>query len=113
MTGTTVAVIQARMGSTRLPAKVLRPLGEHLVIDWVVRAARCATAVDEVVAPLFAEFEPTWLLISAGFDNLPGLSDELLDAKKEILKLRAELRRTQEERDILKKAVSIFSNPNE
>lgn len=31
-------------------------------------------------------------------------SDELLDAKKEILKLRAELRRVQEERDILKKA---------
>ena len=31
-------------------------------------------------------------------------SDELLDAKKEILKLRAELRRTQEERDIPKKA---------
>ncbi len=30
-------------------------------------------------------------------------SDELLDAKKEILKLRAELRRTQEERDIQKK----------
>ena len=30
-------------------------------------------------------------------------SDELLDAKKEILRLRAELRRTQEERDILKK----------
>jgi len=30
--------------------------------------------------------------------------DELLDAKKEILKLRAELRRVQEERDILKKA---------
>jgi transposase len=29
-------------------------------------------------------------------------SDELFDAKKEILKLRAELRRTQEERDILK-----------
>ena len=30
-------------------------------------------------------------------------ADELLDAKKEILKLRAELRRVQEERDILKK----------
>ena len=36
--------------------------------------------------------------------------DELLDAKKEILKLRAELRRVQEERDIVKKAV-VFSVP--
>jgi transposase len=32
-------------------------------------------------------------------------ADELLDAKKEILKLRAELRRVQEERDILKNYV--------
>ena len=30
--------------------------------------------------------------------------EELLEAKREVLKLRAELRRTQEERDILKKA---------
>ncbi len=36
-------------------------------------------------------------------------ADELLDAKKEILKLRAELRRTQEERDILKKAAAYFA----
>ncbi len=36
-------------------------------------------------------------------------SDELLDAKKEILKLRAELRRVQEERDILKKAAAYFA----
>ena len=32
-------------------------------------------------------------------------SDELLEVKKENLKLRAELRRVEEERDILKKAV--------
>lgn len=36
-------------------------------------------------------------------------ADELLDAKKEILKLRAELRRVQEERDILKKAAAYFA----
>ncbi len=40
-------------------------------------------------------------------------SDELLDAKKEILKLRAELRRTQEERDILKKAAAYFARESE
>ena len=33
-------------------------------------------------------------------------ADELLEAKKEILKLRAELRRVLEERDILKKAAA-------
>lgn len=44
-----VAVIQARMGSGRLPGKVLIPLGGRPVLDWVVRAARSATEVDEVV----------------------------------------------------------------
>jgi transposase len=34
---------------------------------------------------------------------------ELLDAKSEILKLRAQLRRTEEERDILKKAAAYFA----
>ena len=36
-------------------------------------------------------------------------ADELVEAKSEILKLRAELRRTQEERDILKKAAAYFA----
>ncbi len=44
-------------------------------------------------------------------DEEPG--DELLDAKKEILKLRAELRRVQEERDILKKAAAYFAGESE
>ena len=34
---------------------------------------------------------------------------ELVEAKSEILKLRAELRRTEEERDILKKAAAYFA----
>ena len=40
-------------------------------------------------------------------------SDELLDAKKQILKLRAELRRVEEERDILKKAAAYFARESE
>lgn len=44
-----VAVIQARLGSTRLPGKVLLPLGDRTVLEWVVRAARGATQVDEVL----------------------------------------------------------------
>ena len=43
------AVIQARTGSTRLPAKVLADLGGRPVLDWVVRAARASTMVDEVI----------------------------------------------------------------
>ena len=40
-------------------------------------------------------------------------SDELLEAKKQILKLRAELRRVEEERDILKKAAAYFARESE
>ena len=43
------AVIQARAGSTRLPGKVLEDLGGRPVLEWVVRAARAATGVDEVI----------------------------------------------------------------
>jgi spore coat polysaccharide biosynthesis protein SpsF len=43
------AVIQARAGSTRLPAKVLADLGGRPVLDWVVRAARASTMVDQVI----------------------------------------------------------------
>jgi transposase len=38
---------------------------------------------------------------------------ELNDAKKKILKLRAELRRVEEERDILKKAARYFASQPE
>lgn len=38
---------------------------------------------------------------------------ELLEVKKEILKLRSELRRAEEERDILKKAARYFASQPE
>jgi glutamate-1-semialdehyde aminotransferase/spore coat polysaccharide biosynthesis protein SpsF (cytidylyltransferase family) len=44
----TVAILQARMASTRLPGKVLADLGGKPVLSWVVRAARAALGVDDV-----------------------------------------------------------------
>src|SRR5258705_2831659 len=44
----TVAIVQARIGSTRLPGKVLTDLGGLPVLTWCVRAARAAPGVDEV-----------------------------------------------------------------
>lgn len=45
----TVAIIQARMGSTRLPGKVLMQLATKPVLQWVVEAASLAMEVDQVV----------------------------------------------------------------
>lgn len=44
-----VAIIQARMGSTRLPGKVLKDLGGETVLARVVNRVRRAALVDEVV----------------------------------------------------------------
>lgn len=44
-----VAVIQARTGSSRLPGKVLLPLLDRPVLEWVVRATRAVQGVDDVV----------------------------------------------------------------
>src|SRR2546425_10357183 len=44
-----VAIIQARMGSTRLPGKVLLDIGEQTMLARVVNRARRAKTVDTIV----------------------------------------------------------------
>ena len=43
-------------------------------------------------------------------DKSEAQAAELVEAKSEVLRLRAQLRRTEEERDILKKAAVYFAN---
>jgi len=45
----TLGIVQARMGSTRLPGKVLRQLAGRTVLERVVRAARDSEVLDELV----------------------------------------------------------------
>lgn len=45
----TVVIIQARMGSSRLPGKVLLPLGNSCELDYVVTRCRLIPEVDEVI----------------------------------------------------------------
>ncbi len=51
----TVAVIQARMGSLRLPGKVLQDIAGTAVLGWVVRAAESIHGVDATVVATSTE----------------------------------------------------------
>ncbi len=46
---TVVAIIQARMGSSRFPGKMLSPLGPHPILEWVLRRVKQARTLDKVV----------------------------------------------------------------
>jgi len=46
-------------------------------------------------------------------DKTEQKTAELVEAKSEVLRLRAQLRRTEEERDILKKAARYFARESE
>lgn len=75
------AVIQARVGSTRLPGKVLEDLGGRSVLEWVVRAAREATQIDTVVvatSTLAADDTVADLAASLGVPVVRGSEDDVL-----------------------------------
>ncbi|WP_127500022.1 cytidylyltransferase domain-containing protein [Actinoplanes solisilvae] len=52
---TTLGIIQARMGSSRLPGKVLRKLGGRSVLERVVRAAQASGVLDTLVVATTVE----------------------------------------------------------
>jgi spore coat polysaccharide biosynthesis protein SpsF (cytidylyltransferase family) len=45
----TVAVVQARMGSTRLPGKVMEPIGQQPLVLWTLAALAAVIELDHVV----------------------------------------------------------------
>ena len=47
--GPVVAVVQARMGSTRLPGKVMKPLGGRPILWHVVNRLKSASMIDDIV----------------------------------------------------------------
>jgi len=44
-----VAIVQARMGSTRFPGKMLADLGGHPLLEWVLHRVTRATMIDETI----------------------------------------------------------------
>lgn len=48
----TAIIVQARMGSTRLPGKVLKPLAGHTVLEEVLQRCRAIPGADTVVCAI-------------------------------------------------------------
>ena len=73
-----LALVQARMGSTRLPGKALRLLNGQAIVDWVVQRVGYATLVDTLVvavpdtggdAPLAAHLQARGTAVFRGPEN--------------------------------------------
>lgn len=78
----TVAIVQARMGSTRLPGKVLRPIAGVAMLELLLARLACARELDEIViataddaanAPLAA------LAARLGYRCVAGSERDVLD----------------------------------
>ncbi|MDN4066462.1 glycosyltransferase family protein [Paenibacillus vini] len=52
-----IVIIQARMGSTRLPGKVLMPLGDSCVLDYVVERCKLIQPVAQVIVATSTRLE--------------------------------------------------------
>ena len=75
-----VAILQARMGSTRLPGKSLLPLAGKPMVQNIIERVQRATQVDEVwlAVPGYAEDEPLFHLTPNVFYGLGIGSSDLV-----------------------------------
>jgi len=77
----TIASVQARLGSTRLPGKVLLHLGDHRILQWVCKRAETATCVDQTIAAIGDQPENEAIIEYCERENIPtvvGPEDNLL-----------------------------------
>jgi len=77
----TIAVIQARLGSQRLPEKMLADLGGHSLLEWVVTRVRRSTMLDEVIVATTEESHDNRLAAECerlGVSVIRGSTDDVL-----------------------------------
>lgn len=78
----TVAIIQARMGSTRLPGKVMLPLAGRSVLSHVISRVNACSLVDEVVVATTVHGQDDTIAGEAancGAGCFRGSEDDVLD----------------------------------
>jgi spore coat polysaccharide biosynthesis protein SpsF len=61
----TFAVIQARLGSTRFPSKMLATLGGCFIVEWVIHRVKKSRLVDGVILAI-PDTDPNLILESIG-----------------------------------------------
>lgn len=62
----TVAIVQARMGSTRLPGKVMKVLGNKSVLGQVITRLKAVPSIDEIIIATTTNPEDDILVAEAG-----------------------------------------------
>ena len=78
----TVAIVQARMGSTRLPNKVMKPIGGVPMIEVLLTRLACAKEVNEIMVATSADprNQPLADHVNAlGYKCYRGSEDDVLD----------------------------------
>jgi spore coat polysaccharide biosynthesis protein SpsF len=77
-----VAIVQARMGSSRLPGKVLAELSGRPVLEWMLRRAGRAKRIDQVLVATTINSEDDAVARfckEAGYDCFRGSAFDVLD----------------------------------
>ncbi len=78
----TIAIVQARMGSTRLPGKVLMDLGGDTVLSRVVRRLARAQLVEKIVVATTETLRDELIVVECkrlGVSCFRGSEDDVLD----------------------------------
>jgi glutamate-1-semialdehyde 2,1-aminomutase len=78
----TVAIVQARMGSTRFPSKVMQPIGSVPMIELLLRRLARATEIDQIVLATSADPRNrpmTDHVRKLGYEVYQGSEDDVLD----------------------------------
>ena len=77
-----VAIVQARMRSTRLPGKVLLPVGDAPILSWVVDRTQMAALLDVVVVATTTDDSDDPIVdhcVSSGYKVFRGHPEDVLD----------------------------------
>ena len=71
-----IAIIQARMNSSRLPGKMLKKIGKYSIIEWVIKRLKKAKSIEDDNLEQYRTDNP------AITDNFKKLHDTLHNYEK-------------------------------